>query len=276
MKSRSLILLAGIVLLAAVSLSQMPMGGTSQPGGLSGETTVSQGNLDTSKGSIMISVLGKKNARLDRQAVIKLFNQTDKSARWQTTESEGQTSLGDVTLGKYDVEVSAVGYLTEHQEVTVTSTLVSSHLEFLLQPDPAAFDLSKAPDSKTPAKPRREIQRGVVALKSGDYKRARKHLESALRDAPSSPDANLLLGYLYLQHQEFDSAQNYLGVATQLDPQNVQALTLLGRVELQQKKYDSARATLEQAVTVDNEYFVAHNALAEVYLKQGAFEKARD
>jgi tetratricopeptide (TPR) repeat protein len=268
MKSRSLVLLAAIVLLGGRALSQQdPFGG---------HPVVTQSNLDANAGALTVAVLGKKNTRLDRQAVVKLYNEKDKSSRWQTTNSDGDAAFGDVALGRYDIEVSAVGYLTEHHEVTIMSTAVSSHVEFLLQPDSAAFDLNKMSKTSIPAKPRKEIQRGVIALKSGDYKRARKHLESALRDAPSSADANLLLGYIYFQDKQFDSAQNYLDVATRLDPRNVQAFTLLGEVCLQAKKYDSARATLEQAVTLDGDYWVAHNALAEVYLRQGAFEKARD
>lgn len=59
------------------------------------------------------------STHLDRRAVVKLVNQIDQSAAWQTTDDKAQGVFTDVPYGKYDVEVSAVGYLREHKEVNV-------------------------------------------------------------------------------------------------------------------------------------------------------------
>ena len=232
--------------------------------------------LYESKGSVVrLTVHSKNGSRLDRQAVVKLYNRRDKSALWRTTTSEAEVSFWDLMVGQYDLEISAVGYLTEEQELVVGTLLATYQLEIVLKPDPAAIDLNRGFDSKLAAKPRKEIQRGVTALKSGDYWQAQKRLESAYRAAPSSPDVNFLLGYLFFQRKQFDVAQNFLGNAANLDPRNVQALTLLGRMHLQQKEYGPAQTKLEQAVAIDDDYWLAHSLLADTYLRQGEFEKSR-
>lgn len=242
----------------------------SQPNGLGQWVRKSEGAILT------LNVLGKTGKPLDRQAVVKVFNQTEQTSMWQTTTTEGVAEFRDLQRAPYDVEVSAVGFLTDRQHIVVGGNVSGYHIDSHLEPDPAAVDLEKPFDKSVPRKSRKQIQKGVIALRSGDYSHAQKHLTSALKDLPSSSDVNFLLGYLYLQRQQFDLAQNYLGAAATLDPKNAQVLTLLGRVNLHAQRLDVAQKTLEQAVALANDYWQAHSLLAEVYLKEGAYEKARE
>src|SRR5450755_1168159 len=55
-----------------------------------------------SNGSVlMLTVLGENKARLDRQAVAKLSNETVHTAAWQTTGDNGQANFGDLAVGRY-------------------------------------------------------------------------------------------------------------------------------------------------------------------------------
>src|SRR6266567_1738509 len=125
-------------------------------------------------GVLIFAVFAERHGTsLDRQALLKLVNLTTQSPLTQTTENTSQGpydqsgSLGvftDIPYGNYDVEVSAVGYLSTHKELTVGSTQVQQHLDIVLRRDPAAINLDIA-DTLLSAKTRKEAKRGVSALK---------------------------------------------------------------------------------------------------------------
>lgn len=216
---------------------------------------------------------GNDKKRLDRQSVVKLTNQTTHTTSWQTTTDESVASFGDMPFGHYDIEVSAVGYITGHKEIEVISSIDTVNLNIVLQPDPSALKLDV--DESMPGKARKETKHGVSALKSGNLKQAQKWLDAAYQLAPDNPDLNFLMGYLRYQQKDFDHAQTYLGTAANLNPRDVQSLTLLGRLGLQKEDYVGASSVLEKAVAADSEYWMAHDLLASAYLRQNKYEQAR-
>jgi tetratricopeptide (TPR) repeat protein len=223
---------------------------------------------------LLLTVYGENNKkRLDRQSVVKLTNQTTQTVSWQTTNDQSEASFGDMPFGHYDIEVSAVGYITERKELQVISALNTVNLEIVLQRDPAAFKLDV--DEALPTKARKETKHAVSALKSGNLKQAQRWLDAAYQLAPDNADLNFLMGYLRYQQKDFDHAQTYLGTAANLNPRDVQSLTLLGRLGLQREDYITASSTLEKAVAADSEYWMAHDLLAGAYLKQNKYEQAR-
>jgi tetratricopeptide (TPR) repeat protein len=236
-------------------------------------------------GILIFKVSGEHNAaHLDRQALLKLVNLATQLPIWQTTEDAAQGpydqsgSLGvftDIPYGNYDVEASAVGYLSTHKELRVGSTLVEQKFEIVLHRDPAAIQLEIA-DAMMSPKIRKDIRRAVSALKSGKLQEAQKYLDAAHKSDPSDSNLNFLLGYLYFQKRDFTQASTYLGTATAINPNNVQALALLGRVGLERRDYPAARSALEQAVLADSENWVSHNLLADVYLQENNYSRARD
>ncbi len=216
---------------------------------------------------------GNNKKRLDRQSVVKLTNQTTQTVSWQTTSDQSVASFGDMPFGHYDIEVSAVGYITGHKEIEVISSINTVNLDIVLQPDPTALKLDV--DDSMPGKARKETKHGVSALKSGNLKQAQKWLDAAYQLAPDNSDLNFLMGYLRYQQKDFDHAQTYLGTAANLNPRDVQSLTLLGRLGLQKEDYVGASSILEKAVGADSEYWMAHDLLASAYLKQNKYEQAR-
>jgi len=241
-----------------------------------GSTTGTVRGYENHSGTILrITVFAEnKKTRLDRQCLLKLTNTTSQNISWQTTDERSEAGFGDLASGHYDVEVSAVGYLTAHKEFQAISSFVPVNLEIVLEKDPAAIALTFA-DAAMPSRARKETKHGVAALKSGKWNEANKRLDAAYKMAPENPDLNFLLGYLYYQKKELGRASQFLGTATNLNPRNVQALTLLGRVSLEQEDYGRAVSNLEKAVLGDSEYWVAHDLLAASYLKQQRFDQAR-
>ena len=236
-------------------------------------------------GVLIFAVFAERHGTsLDRQALLKLVNLATQSPTWQTTEITSQGpydqsgSLGvftDIPYGSYDVEVSAVGYLSTHKELTVGSTMVTQHLDIVLHHDPAAINLDMTAAMISP-KIRKDTKRAVSALKSGKLQEAQKYLDEARKSDPSDANLNFLLGYLYFQKKDFAQAGTYLGAATSTNPHNAQALTLLGRTGLERQDYPAARSALEQAVLADAENWLPHNLLADTYLHQKNYAGARD
>jgi tetratricopeptide (TPR) repeat protein len=230
----------------------------------------------TSQGGLVVDVVGEDRHPLDRQAVVKAYNKETQNVVYQTTGGNAEAGLGSLSAGTYQIEVSAVGYLTSNVEVKIPDAHVVYKVHVDLKKDPSAIDLNVSTRQEIPAKVRKQMSQGVAALKSGKLKQAQKHLEAADAAFPYNSEIKFLLGYLFFQEKDFKQAETYLADACKLDSRNVQAITLLGRTQLQQQEYESARKALEQAIAVDPEYWMAHNLLAETYLKQQEYEKARE
>jgi tetratricopeptide (TPR) repeat protein len=235
-------------------------------------------SYDTAPGTgvIVVNVSAEKsNSHLDRQALLKLVNLASQTATWQTTEDTSQGVFTNIPYGNYDVEVSAVGYLTAHRELQVMSSLRPLQVDVTLNRDAAAINLDVA-DRATSAKARKETKRAVSALKSGNLAEAEKQLGEAYKSDSSSADLNFLLGYLYFEKKDYARACDYLSAATNMNPNNGQALTLLGRAGLERQDYPAARSALERAVMADADNWQPHNLLADTYLHQKDYARARD
>jgi len=226
--------------------------------------------------SVLITVFAENTkTRLDRQSLVKLSSQNQQSVSWQTTNELSQVGFGELAFGHYEVEISAVGYISQHKEFQAITPNVPIRLEVVLQKDPAAVNFEIA-DAVLPPKARKQAKHGVSALKSGNLNEASKRLTEAYELAPSNPDLNFLLGYLYYQKKEFDRAAQFLNTSLTFSPGNAQTLTLAGRVSLEQEDYRRAISNLERAIVANSDYWIAHDLLATSYLKQQQYDKARD
>ncbi len=229
------------------------------------------------RGAVLIlTVLNNTGALLDRQAVVKLSNKKDNSIVWRTTEDRSIATFEDVPFGVYDIEVSAVGYLPEHQELRADLQLYSYHLEMKVKPDPYAIEFTTQPASQISSKARKQINRAIADLKSGKWKAAQKKLEAADILAPSNSEVNFLLGYLFFQKKDYEQARSSLDKAIASDPHNAQALTLSGEVHFRSRDFAGARPILEQAVAANPDSWRAHYLLAETCLKLNEFDKSRE
>ena len=223
---------------------------------------------------MIISVFAENGRNhLDRQSVIKMTNEITKNVTWQTTDDKSEAAVG-LLFGKYEIEISAVGYLSQKKEVQANNTLITTRMEFSLHRDPSAVDLNIS-DETVPPKARGDLKRGLSALKSANLKEAQKRLDGAYKLAPSNPDVNYLLGYVAYEQKDLVQARSYLGTAASLSSHNVRVLTLLGQVEIAQENYPDAAATLEKATDADAGNWMTHNLLANAYLKLKNYEGAR-
>jgi len=224
---------------------------------------------------LVVTVIGEGNTHLDRQAIVKLHDKKRDITTWESTSNESKVTFCNIDFGDYDLEVSAVGYLSAKKDWHVAGTVQERQFKVALSRDPMAVDLEAHADD-TPPNARKEVKRVVSALKSGNLKDAQKRLEKLSKIAPSSAEVNFLYGFLYFQRRDFPKTETYLARAVSLNPNRVQPMVLLGRVQLQRQEYEAARKTLELAVQADSSSWMAHNLLGDAYLKHKEFEKARE
>jgi len=258
----------------------VPPGVLAQRGGLNDPQHLDQISLsyNTAPGTgvLIFDVFAERTTtHLDRQALIKVINSADHTATFQTTEDNAQGVLTNLAVGNYEVEVSAVGYLSEHKQLLVTNSLAPSKIEIILHRDPAAVHLDVGDDILSP-KARKEAKHAISLLKSNNLAAAQKQLDQAYGLAPNSPEVNFLLGYLYFEKKEYPQAVNFLGAAATLSPHYGQAWSLLGRANLESEDFSAARSALEQAVSADGENWLPHSLLADAYLHQKEYGRARE
>jgi len=223
---------------------------------------------------LVINVFSEhKGIRLDRQALLKLVNQSTQAVTWQTTE-DSRSIFSGLPYGNYKVEVSAVGYLGDHRDINVDGALVQVENDLILERDPSAVILD-VDDRMMPEKVRKEAKHAISSLKSNHLKEAQKQLDRAYKLSPSNSEVNFLFGYLYFQKNDFTQAASYLTKATSLNPRNRQAMSLLGRTHLEREDYPAAQSVLEEAVTLDSENWLPHDLLANAYLHEKNYDRAR-
>jgi tetratricopeptide (TPR) repeat protein len=233
---------------------------------------------------VIFKVFGERRGHLlDRQAVLKLTNPASQISTWQTTNRDpagenlvtgSEAVFVDVALGVYDAEITAIGFLSAHQEVRINSTLAQQRYEVILQRDPMAVNLDVTDEDVT-AKTRKELKHAVSALKSHALPEAEKHLDKAYQASPNSSNINFLLGYLFFEKRDYAQAEKYLTSASTLNRHNAQALTLLGRAGMERQNYPAARSALEQAVLADPENWLPRDLLADTCLHEKNYERAK-
>jgi tetratricopeptide (TPR) repeat protein len=225
--------------------------------------------------AIRVTVLADDKKPLGRQAVVKLVNKAHENANWQTTSDKSETIFGDLSFGKYEVEVSAVGFITSRQDVDVVNLVDTVPVQIVLQRDPSAAEQNVTSASMS-LKANQDMIRAIKALNIDDFKEAQKRLSEADKLAPSSAQLKFLEGYWFFEQGAQEKAEQYLNDAVALNPRYAHALTLLGRVQFAQGHTQQAQATLEQAVNAEPNYWVSHSLLADVYLQQHEYQKARE
>jgi tetratricopeptide (TPR) repeat protein len=225
---------------------------------------------------LVFSVYAEKaGGHLDRQAVLRLVNVATHIATVSITDDSSRGVFTEVPLGIYELEVSAVGFLSEHRRLQAIDATRRLESDIVLQRDPMAVNLDIATSILSP-KARKDAKHAISSLKSGNLTAAQKQLDLAYKQSPSNPDLNFLLGYLYFEKKDFQQAGTFLGNAVSLNPGNGQALTLLGRTDLERKDYPAARSALEKAVLTDADNWLSHDLLADTYLHQKDYGKARN
>lgn len=227
--------------------------------------------------TVVVRVEAPDGGPFDGSADVSLTANGEGGAQHEMTRDQGQAEFNGVSEGNYYVTVTSPGYKPGEGQVQVGQQMGGAYTTWIrLEPEATPTNAGGAHGGPVLApKARKDLERGVEALRALKFQEAQKQFQAAYKLAPGNPDVNFFLGYTFLQQKSFLDARNYLERATSLDPNYEDAFAALGRLELQQGDLPSAASTLEKAISIDAENWLAHWALASADLKQSKYDDAR-
>ena len=226
--------------------------------------------------SVVVRVFVARDTPLKQQAFVRLYAANSGAAlRDGVTGSDGTIAFANVPVGSYAAEVSAAGYRSQRKEFAISDAgLGSTQVDITLASaaTQTADPLSRAPG--LPGKARQHIDKGLVALRAGDLKKAHKEFTSAYNAAPRHAATNYMLGVVCLQMNELDEAERFFANAVSLQPGNVPALIGLGHARFKRGDLKGSAKTLQEAVSLAPGQWNALWLLAEIDLREHNFQKA--
>jgi tetratricopeptide (TPR) repeat protein len=228
-------------------------------------------------GSVVVRVLDPHGMTLRQQAFVRLYNiRSGVLLRGALTNIDGSISFDNLPgAGWYVVEVSAAGYRMQRKQFEISDTLTFTDVDVTMVPAEGGSGPTYTPASNLPSKARKHIDKGVMAFRAGDLKRAQKELTGAYNAAPKSAVTNYLLGTLYFRMKDLDQAQRYLSTAAAIDPKDAPALLGLAHLLYQKGDLKGAADALQKALAVDPQQWEALWLMAEIDLRQHDFQKAQ-
>ena len=119
-------------------------------------------------------------------------------------------------------------------------------------------------------------QLGLGYLKQGDFERAEKKLQRALKFNPDNADAHHFMAELYRRLGEFDKAEKYYKTALDLDPKSTTVQNNYGVYLCDRGEYDKAISHFKSIL--DDPFYrekaSAHENIGLCQLRQGKLHQA--
>lgn len=257
------------------SLAQQGAAGSTGPqfGGF--DDTINHQILLENTSELIVHVVGKGGLRLEAPVTIKLMRTTKSDTPvianyYEAKTKDGHASIEHVGGGEYTVEVSAPGYESHQEKLTVVGGFATTNVFFNLH----AFDGSEdsivweQPGAAPVTGPARtEMDQAIAALSEGRIAQAGSHVKSALKRAPDSPDIHFVAGFYDEQNKDKEGAQREYEEAIKLLPNHFAAQLNLGCLLINENKSNEAIPHLEKALAVGPNSWRGHWMLAEAYLQ---------
>jgi tetratricopeptide (TPR) repeat protein len=234
--------------------------------------------------SVVVHVQGIASAALEVPAAITLVSSNAADAanqdeKYSTTTKKGLGRIDGVIGGEYIVEVSAPGYETHREKLTVlgmfttANAFVSLH-SFDGSEDNMAIEQPGAPVLTGSA--RTELDFAIDDILGGKYSHAAPRVKNALKRAPDNPDVHFVAGY-YAEHtKNLVGAREEYEKAITLYPKHFSAQLSIGTLLVNHSDFAGAIPYLEKALAVGPNSWRGHWLLAEAYLSANRdFGRAR-
>ena len=192
-----------------------------------------------------------------------------------STQDNSTATFPRMGAGEYEVEVSALGYKTGTEHVSVFSggSVCTVYIYLHSENENSAANTAPSGSVMTP-RLQAEIDKGQDKMRRHQYDAARAQFEKAAKMAPGNPDIQYLLGMLEYTQEHFDAARIKFQAALSLNPSHERSLLSLGELQLRTGDPAGAAQTLEKAYQVNGADWRAHWLLANAYFQQKDSEKA--
>lgn len=167
------------------------------------------------------------------------------------TDTAGRFWFRDLRPGNYMVEVSAPGFVTARQTVSLVTTMSSEVVvELNSEPDSQPRVYGGVIDARVPPHAWQEWEKAQEALGKEDADAARKHLEKAVKEYEGFAAAFRLLAQLDLDANKLDDAEHNIHVSQALEPRNADGYVLEGALFNRRQQPKEALKVLEQAAAL--------------------------
>jgi tetratricopeptide (TPR) repeat protein len=268
----SLLALCALFILAPALPAQRPTGGAPTPS--AGQRSLSPGLPMVTPVDVQVSVREPSGMPLAGYAIVKLYTQGGVHLT-SSTQDNSTATFPQILAGEYEIEVSALGYKTGTEHVSVFSG-GGSCLVYIYLHSENENPLASAAPSGSVMTPRlqAEIDKGLDKMRRHQYDAARAQFEKAAKMAPGNPDIQYLLGMLEYTQEHFDAARAKFQAALSLNPSHERSLLSLGELQLRTGDAAAAAETLEKAYQVNGADWRTHWLLANAYFQQKNYEKA--
>jgi tetratricopeptide (TPR) repeat protein len=262
-----------LFLLAPAVRAQRPSAGapTQGAGRGAGPSLPSGGEMPV---DVNVSVREPSGMPLAGYAIVKLNSQGGVHLT-ASTQDNSTATFPRMGAGEYDVEVSALGYKTGTEHVSVFSGGSACTVYIYLHGESEGSSVNVAPSGSvmTP-RLQAEIDKGLDKMRRRQYDAARAQFEKAAKMAPGNPDIQYLLGMLEYTQEHFEAARTKFQAALSLNPSHERSLLSLGELELRTGDPAAAAQTLEKAYQINGADWRTHWLLANAYFQQKDYAKA--
>jgi len=269
----SLLAACVLYLFAPALRAQRPSGGTPSqgPGRGAGPSLASGGETPV---DVNVSVREPSGMPLAGYAIVKLSSQGGVHLT-ASTQDNSTATFPRMGAGEYELEVSALGYKTGSEHVSVFSGGSVCTVYIYLHSE-SENPLANAAPNGAVMTPRlqAEIDKGLDKMRRHQYDAARAQFEKASKMAPGNPDIQYLLGMLEYTQEHFDAARAQFQAALSLSPSHERSLLSLGELQLRTGDAKTAAETLEKAYQINGADWRTHWLLANAYAQQKNYEKA--
>jgi Flp pilus assembly protein TadD len=242
--------------------------------------------LDAMRGtaSVIVHIQGPGSAVLAVIASVSLISASNADPalldqRYSATSKKGLAKIEGVRGGEYIMEVTAPGYETHREKLTVLGKYDTANAFVNLHPfdgseDSMALDQPGAPVLTGNA--RTELDAAIIAMMSGKISRAAPRIKNALKRAPDNPDVHFIAGYFAERSNETAGARAEYEKALALYPNHFSAQLSLASLLVNLNDFAGAIPHLQKALEVGPNSWRAHWLLGEAYLSANRdFENAR-
>jgi tetratricopeptide (TPR) repeat protein len=205
-----------------------------------------RGLLDyASSGRLTLQIQDAAGAPFFEGAKITLLTSQIETKLSTTSDQTGQAHFTALPAGQYLLEITAPGYHTIQQQVTISGTRENQNIMVSLLP--AAVG-AKVKVGSVSASPRaiKESEKALHALQVNRLDEAQQHLSLALGIDPDFADGNYLMGLVLLRRKDPSKASAYLQKSLRLSPDHTAALLALGEAQYLDHDYSAAAASFEK------------------------------
>ena len=183
---------------------------------------------------------------------------------------EGIATFHGVQGSEFNVEVTAPGFDTVHEDIVISGRTGTNDqfIELHRRSDSADAKRSRAAVPLLTGKTREEVDAAVEALRADNAAKAAPHIEYALKHAPADPNVQYYAGIYSQKIKDLPAAKQHFETAISIYPDHYGAQLDLGSLLLQlQNDPAGAIPHFEKAISLQPESWLAHWLEAEANLR---------